>query len=115
MTAFYRVDFQIANNEDLRHDFVLSDTTAAPIDLTGTGFRMDVASVSGGRILEASLDNGRILLTDAAHGRFALSVPAAVMRMLSEGAYNHDLIWTRGSETRRVWSGTMTVQHGVTQ
>lgn len=115
MTAFYRVDFQIANNEDLRHDFVLSDSAASPVDLTGAGFRMDVANSSGGRVLEASLDNGRILLTDAPHGRFALLVPAAVMRMLPEGAYNHDLVWTRGAETRRVWAGTMTVQRGVTQ
>jgi hypothetical protein len=113
MSAFYRVDFQSSNNEDLRQAFVLTDEAGTPIDITGAALRMGVETAAGRDALEATTANGRIVVSDAPAGRFDLAIPAAVMRTLAEGAYRHDLVLESGGTTRRVWAGTLTLGQGV--
>ncbi len=114
MSNYYRVDFNIANNEDLRQDFAVRDGAGAPIDLDGSNLKMDVEGPGGPRVIQATLANGHITVTDAAQGHFALAIPAATLRTLPEGSYRHDLLLLRGGETKRIWEGTLTINRGVT-
>lgn len=113
MSAFYRVDFQASNNEDLRQAFVLTDAVGAPLDITGAAMRMAIETAAGDDALEVTTANGRIIVTDASAGRFDLAIPAASMRTLGEGAYRHDLLLEAAGSVRRVWSGTLTLGQGV--
>ena len=114
MSNYYRVDFNIANNEDLRQDFAVRDGGGAPIDLDGSNLKMDVEGPSGLRVIQATLANGQITVTDAAQGHFRLAIPAATLRALPEGSYRHDFLLVRGAETKRLWVGTITINRGVT-
>ena len=114
MSRYYRIDFQFANNEDLRQTFAVSDAAATPLDLTGANLKMDIQTQAGSRVLEVSLANGRIAISNAAQGRFTLAIPAAIMRTLPAGSYRHDLLLVRGAETKRVWEGFLTINTGVT-
>lgn len=113
MSAYYRVDFQASNNEDLRQGFILTDNAGAPLDITGAGLRMGIETSTGLDILEASTTNGRIAIVDAPAGRFDLAIPAAIMATLREGAYRHDLLLESTGTIRRVWTGTLTLGQGV--
>lgn len=113
MSAYYRVTFQAANNEDLRQAFVLTDEAGAAIDLDGATLRMGLQDLSGNDQLDASTSNGRIAIGDAAQGRFELAIPAAVMGTLKAGVYRHDLLLSVSGTTRRVWAGTLEVSQGV--
>lgn len=115
MSAYYRVTFQAANNEDLRQAFVLTDEAGAAIDLDGASLRMGLQDTSGNDQLEASTNNGRIAITDTAQGHFELAIPAAVMSTLKAGVYKHDLLLTASGTTRRVWAGTLEVSQGVSE
>lgn len=116
MSAIYRVNFEIANTEDLRQAFSLTDSAAAPIDLTGAQLKMAIEPLAGAGLVEASTSNGRIGLANAPAGQFELQVPASVMRTLAPGSYRHDLLLTLASgHVHRVWSGALTLARGVTQ
>lgn len=114
MSAYYRVDFQASNNEDLRQGFVLTDSAGTPLDITGAALRFGLETSAGRDVLEASTLNGRITVSDAPAGRFDLAIPAAVMATLAEGAYRHDLLLEASGSVRRVWTGTLTLGQGVT-
>jgi hypothetical protein len=114
MSAYYRVDFQSANNEDLRQIFELADTAGEPVDLTGATLRMGVEAIAGLAQLEASTANGRIEIVDAEAGRFEIAIPAATIGDLPPGSYRHDLLLDRSGSFVRVWSGTLTLSQGVT-
>jgi hypothetical protein len=116
MTAFYRVNFQTANNEDLRHAFALTDSNGTSVDLTGAALQMDLVAVAGfgGAPVVASTGNGRIALVSAAEGHFELGLPAALMRTMTPGVYRHDLLLTLTGRVQRVWEGTLTLSQGVT-
>lgn len=116
MTAYYRVDIQSANNEDLRQAFVLADDSAQALDLTGAALAMDLETFEGTDVLEATTANGRIVVHGATAGQFELAVPAAAMRTLPPGSYQHDLLLTLADgRVHRVWTGTLTLARGVTE
>ena len=114
MSVYYRVDFNIANNEDLRQDFAVSDSASVPLDLAGSSLKMDIEAPGGSRVIQATLANGHIAVTNAAQGKFRISIPASTLRTLTEGSYRHDLLLVRGGETKRIWEGTITINRGVT-
>ena len=115
MNATYRVDFESANNEDLRQAIALTDTAAMPVDLTGASLRMDITAVDDAATIEASSANGRLVVADAPAGRFEVAVPAASMRSLPPGSYRHDLVVDfADGRVQRVWTGTLTLAAGVT-
>lgn len=119
MTAVYRVNFQSANNEDLRHAFALTDSVGTSVNLTGATLQMDLvalASVGAGSApVAASISNGRIALVSPTDGQFELVLPAALMRTMTPGVYRHDLLLTLTGRVQRVWEGTLTLSQGVTQ
>ena len=115
MSAYFRVNFHVADNEDLRQSFALTDAVSAAIDLSGASFEMHIATAAGDAVLELSTANGRIALISPTTGHFEVSVPAAVIGTLPEGIYRHDLIMVRASRTKRVWSGGLTIERGVTR
>lgn len=115
MPTFYRVDFTMANNEDLRQAFQIKDDAGVPVDITGADLRMDIEAASGADAIEATIANGRIALADAAAGQFEIAIPAATMRTLTPGYYRHDLVMTLGGEIRRVFEGGLDLARGVTE
>ena len=117
MTALYRVNFEAANNEDLRHAFALTDSNGTPLNLTGAGLHMDLVNVSGAAptTVVASTGNGRIAVVSAADGQFEFALSAALMRTLTPGVYRHDLLLTLADRVQRVWDGTLTLSQGITQ
>jgi hypothetical protein len=114
MSAYYRVTFNAANNEDLRQTFALSDQAGSPISLAGATLRMGIDRLSGDDLLEASTLNGQIVVTDESQGQFEIAIPASVMSTLLEGVYRHDLVMTTTGTQRRIWTGTLAVAQGVT-
>mgnify|MGYP000918996071 CR=1 FL=1 len=115
MSAFYRVSFTSANNEDLRQAFALASEAGSPVDLTGASLRMGLADLSGAARLEASTGNGRVTITNAANGSFELLIPASLMGTLPEGIYRHDMVLAMAGRTQRIWTGTLSLAQGVTQ
>ena len=115
MATLYRVNMQMADNEDLRQAFALTDQTGAAVDLTGAVLRMDIEPPNGIDALEISTANGRILTADPTLGQFEIQVPASLMRTIPEGVYRHDLILTRTGHAVRIWDGVLTLSRGVTE
>lgn len=116
MAAYYRVNFEIATNEDLRQAFALTDSAAVPVSLTGSSLKMDIEFQSGVDVLELTIANSRIAVTNAAAGEFTIQVPASVIGTLAAGSYQHDLVLTQANgEVHRVWAGTLTLVRGVTE
>ena len=115
MSALYRVNFQMANNEDLRQAFAVTNSTQAPVDLTGADLRMDVETAHKTDALVLSIANGRIVVTAPASGQFQLVVPASTMSTLADGVYQHDLLLQQSGTLRRLWTGTLNLSRGVTE
>ena len=115
MSFYYRVNFEIANNEDLSQAFAIADSSGAPIDLRGAILAMDVKDPAGSNVIQTSTANGRVILSDAINGMFSIMVPASVIRALKPGTYVHDLLLERAGSITRVWSGTLSLAEGVTQ
>jgi hypothetical protein len=115
MATFYHVTMQMANNEDLRQAFALTDSAGVPIDLTAASLDMDIDTPAGTAVLELSTANGRITVANAALGQFELVVPVAVMRTFPGGVYQHDLVLTQAGRVQRLFEGTLTVTQGVTE
>ena len=115
MRIYYRVNFEIANNEDLSQAFAIADSLGAPIDLRGAILAMDVKYPTGSNVIQNSTANGRVILSDAINGIFSIMVPAGVIRALKPGIYVHDLLLERAGSITRVWSGTLSLAQGVTQ
>jgi hypothetical protein len=114
--VFYRVDLQVAQNEDLRQAFQLADADGRAVDLAGATLKMDVRRRADNALAFAlTLANGRLVVVDAAAGHFRLDVPVAVIAAQTPGAYLHDLVLVKGGETTRVWHGTLHILKGVTQ
>ena len=114
MSAFYRISFELANSEDLRQSFAMTDASGAPLDLTGAALTMGLETAAGAGALVASTANGRIALVNAAAGQFELRIPASVMRTLTPGSYQHDLLLTFPTgAVRRVWAGPLMLVRGV--
>lgn len=114
MSALYRVDFDAADNEDFRYAFVLTTPQGAPADLTGATFKMSIARFEGPTVIELSSANGRIVPT-LAQGRIDLIVAAADLAGLAQGFHTHDLVMTQGQKVTRLWTGGLSLTHGVTQ
>jgi len=113
MSAWYTVNFSLANNADWEQEFQMKDTAGAAIDLTGAAFEMDVRDRAGTEILTLTTGNARIVITNAAAGNFKLIVPASVMRTLPTGGYAHDLLRVQAGKTERIWAGTVEIFKGV--
>jgi len=114
MTALFKVDFDVANNEDFRYAFKVCDENDTPVDLTGAALEMQVETRLGENVLVLSTQNGRIVLT-ASDGRFDLVVPAADMSALAANLHQHDLLMRLGGQTTRLWTGNFSITQGVTE
>lgn len=111
-----QVDFEVRNNVDWVDSFQLASDPAGtiPIDLTANTVRM-VVSPSGhaGNSIELSTANGRIVILDATTGKLQITVPYSVLRLLTPGAYVHDMIRIFAGRKIPVWVGTLSIIKGV--
>lgn len=114
MTALFRVDFEVANNEDFRYAFVITDAEGAPVDLAEATFRMHVETSAGDDVLVLTTENDRIAV-DGAAGRIDLIVSAADMAQLVENYHRHDMLMLNGTQTTRLWLGGFSIVQGVTE
>lgn len=114
MTAPYRVNIDIATNEDLRQPFALTDSLDQPVDLSAATLEMDIDQVDGMDGLELTTANLRIVVLNATAGEFEIAVPAAEIAALTPGVYRHDLVMMRDGRTHRIFEGTLTLARGVT-
>ena len=114
MTALFKVDFEIANNEDFRYAFVISDADNTPVDLTGATFHMDVETRLGDNVLVLNAENGRIIV-DPFIGRIDLVVAAQDMAALPANFHQHDMLMRRSGQTTRLWAGNFSIVQGVTE
>ena len=115
MTTFYRVNIHMANNEDMRQGFALTDTAGVPVDLSSASLKMDIETPADTDAIEISTGNGRIELTAPQQGQFEIQVPASLMRTIPEGVYRHDLLLDHAGGIRRIWEGSLTLSRGVTE
>jgi hypothetical protein len=115
MTSYYRIAFKAATNADLRHTFCLKDSTGAAIDLGGASLAMDMRDKDGDDVLACTLANGRITIPAPQAGQFALAVAASDLSAIPPGVYQHDLLLTRQNSVERIWTGTITLEQGVTR
>ena len=111
MTAYYHVNFTCADNEDLRQAFQLTDGSGAPVDLSGAQLRMRIDTVPP---IDATTANSRVMINGPTAGAFEIGIPASVMRQQKPGVYAHDLLLILGSNTTRLWTGSVALDHGVT-
>jgi hypothetical protein len=114
MATHFRVHFEIATNEDLHHAFALADDTGTPVDLTAATLAMDLIG-NEGTVVSLRQANGGIVITDAAQGVFEVVVPRATLAALPPRYYRHDLTFTKGSKTHRIWEGGLALVQGLTQ
>lgn len=114
MTALYRVDFEVSNNEDFRYAFQLADEAGVPVNLAGAQFRMDVEDRAGADVFSFSTANGRIII-DAAAGRIDLIAPVIEIAILRENYHTQDMLMTMSGQTTRLWVGGFTIIQGVTE
>lgn len=116
MTAYYRVNFEAANNADLRQGFKLTDDAGQALALAGATLRMELDNLDGADVIEVSTANSRIVVTNAAAGEFEIGVPAAVLQTVAPGIYRHDLLLTLANgRIQRIWEGTLALNRGVTE
>ncbi|HMN38632.1 MAG TPA: hypothetical protein PKD49_13110 [Hyphomicrobium sp.] len=114
MTALFKVDFEVANNEDFRYAFAICDEHDTPVDLTGATFHMDIETRLGDNVLVLNIENGRIAV-DPSIGRIDLSVPAQDMAALPANFHQHDMLMRLHGQTTRLWAGNFSIVQGVTE
>ena len=114
MSHLYRVNFRIANNEDLRQVFRVTDSAGVAVNLTGATMSMSIETPPTVDVVSATTANGRIVLTDPTGGYFTLAVPVSVISALAAGIYNHDLVAVIAGATMRLWTGTLHLSRGIT-
>lgn len=116
MSAYYKVNFEIASNEDLRETFTLTDPAGNAIDLTGADLRMGIATAEADPLsasLAVTMANGGIVVPTPTLGQFSLAVPVTTLQALPIGIYRHDLIFVKSGQVRRIWSGTLSICQGI--
>lgn len=116
MSSYYKVNFELSNNEDLDQSFAICDKSGVPVSLADAALKMQVRGLSGTTVIEASIANGRVSVINPAAGTFRLHVPAETMSGIAEGAYHHDLLLSSADgAVKRIWTGTLQLAQGVTQ
>lgn len=96
----------------------LTDSTAAPINLTGATVRMHVRVTMSDTtpIIELDEDNGRALVTDAVNGEVTLLISATDTAALdfASGVYDLEIEYSDGT-VDRVLAGTVKLSKEVTR
>lgn len=108
----YRVGFDIDNNADFSEAFDLVDDAGDPQDLTGATFRMTIEDAAG--VERKTLTIGDGIAVGPSAGRITLSIAATVLDDWPLGVYRHDMLMIAGGTTRAIWTGTLTLNRGVT-
>jgi hypothetical protein len=88
-----------------------SGTVIGPVDLTGDtmrmGIRKNAADVT--QIMVLTTENGGLTITDALNGAFMVTILKSELEgLLQFDTYDHSLIRFHGTQTLRIWSGTLT-------
>ena len=122
--AFFSGGMNIAKNYDWVQGFILIDTTAAPVDLTGSLLRLmirkheiDHEALISLRSDDPNPEDGGITITDAPGGAFTIIIVRAQLARLYAGNYVADLVRLRpDGHQERLWDATpVEVVAGVTR
>jgi hypothetical protein len=113
----YNLKITVHNNRDYEQPFILKDDAGVVIDLTGCKLSFGYGTttkVLGTHITSGGAANLCIFITNAVAGEFKLVLPHAVLKTLSPGIYEHDLVLI-GTDNKRtgIWAGQMVVKKGL--
>lgn len=112
--TFYKVNFSLATNEDLRQVFALSDSSGTPLDLSNASLRMSLEpSFSDEDALVLSSETTGVTIVEAEGGVFEVSAPASTIASLAPGVYHHDLLLSIDGRELRIWEGTLHLEKGI--
>ena len=112
--TFYKVNFALATNEDLRQMFVLSDSSGQALNLANASWRMSLEPSTGSEdVLVLSSNTTGITIVEAEAGAFELAAPASTIGTLAPGVYYHDLLLSLDGRELRIWEGTLHLEKGI--
>jgi hypothetical protein len=108
------VNITTTSDADFYRGFGYQDTSANPIDLTGStmhmGVRKNLNDVA--EVLLLTTENGGIVITDAPGGLFTVWITQQQLEELPPDTYVHSLIRTTGPLQLEMWSGTIVHEAG---
>jgi hypothetical protein len=102
-------------------NFLAFTTVGNPVSLSGSSLTLEVrrtaSDVQALITVGSASPNTGITITDAANGKFTIILPKLALAALTQGqVYVHDLVRLRpDGYTERLWTGTLTVDGGVTR
>jgi hypothetical protein len=110
-------DTEVEQGADWVRQFVYSDSSGSPIDISGAAIAFKAVSGDGTAVLQASVGSG-ITITNAASGMFTILIPAATTRAISipNGSgrkLTYDILVTISAGVFRILRGTLTVTAGI--
>jgi hypothetical protein len=92
-------------------------TVTGPVDLTGDtmqmGLRKNAADVD--ELLLLTTQNGGLIVTSPSAGQFTVTITKAQLVQLPVDTFDHSLIRFHGTQTLRIWSGTLTNTPGASR
>lgn len=96
-------------------------TVGNPIDLTGSSLWLEIRQSAAAAQVFATVGSALpltgITITNASNGQFTIIIPKASLQLMAPGQlYVHDLLRLRpDGYTERLWTGTISVDGGVTR
>jgi hypothetical protein len=117
------VNITCENDADFLRGFVyqtlLSDgvTLGPPVNLTGNTMRMGVRAHASDvtEDLLLTTENGGLIITDAPNGKFTVIITQVQLVEMQTGSYEHSLVRITGSNTLRIWSGSLVINPGASR
>jgi len=107
------VNFTITDNADWVFPWQLVDrSTNAGVDLTGSTFQLDVRAAPGGTLVKSYTSGAGIAADSLPDGEITNTFTRGD---LAVGSYVYDLIRIQGAATELIFSGSITVEQGVTE
>lgn len=110
----YRINFEVASNEDFEFQLRLKDSAGAAINLSGSTLHMQIRDETGALVLDMTTANGRLTVVDMTGGLVRVFVPASAFSALARKVYRHDFTYTRNGVVQRPFAGSWALTDGVT-
>jgi hypothetical protein len=110
------------NDADFIYSFVYQSLDSlgnviGPINLTGDTMRMGLRKNASDvdELLLLTTENGGLTITDPVNGKFTVTILQTQLIQLPLDTFDHSLVRFHGSNTLRIWSGTLTNTPGASR